>query len=740
MALKIWHKLTGPLAFYRGDPGTAADDQVDSQTLARLNELCAVAKAYLKHSQISTLRRAYEFGAQAHEGQHRVSGEPYIQHPLAVAKVLAEMHMDVQTLTAAILHDVLEDTPITKDQLVTEFGEDVANLVDGVSKLTQMEFESYAEAQAENFRKMLMAMTGDIRVILVKLADRLHNMRTLGALPLEKRRLIARETLDIYAPIANRLGINSVRLELEDLGFAALYPRRHSVILKEVKKVRGNRKELVDQILNTIERRLRLEKLSGEVHGREKHLYSIFKKMRTKKLSFTEVLDVYAFRLVVDSVDTAYRVLGVVHNLFKPVPGKFKDYIAIPKANGYQSLHTVLFGPYGVPMEVQIRTRQMNEIAEHGIAAHWLYKSGDSPTNTAQVRAHDWLKSILEMQRQAGNSEEFLENVKIDLFPDEIYVFTPKGDIIKLPRGATAVDLAYSVHTDIGNSCVAARINRRLIPLRTMLTSGQSVEIITAPGASPNPAWLNFVVTAKARTNIRHFLKNLQHDEARELGKRMLNRELERFSLTLDAVPAEQLRRTVQELKLADIDTLLEEIALGKRMAPIVTRYLLPATVEGHVSDPAVPVGVSAPLAIKGTEGMVVSFPKCCHPIPGDSILGYVSVGRGLVVHRQNCKNVGEFRNHPEKWVDVEWGTDTHGDFPAEIRIIVDNQRGALATIAATIAEEGANIELVEMTDRDDQYATLTLIVAVHDRLHLARVIKRVRSLAVVARIVRTRS
>ncbi len=697
-----------------------------------IEDLCRRAADYLKPAEVEDLRRACEYGAKAHAGQRRLSGEPYIHHPLAVAALLAGMRMDRDTLIASVLHDVLEDTPVLKDDLRKGFGENVATLVDGVSKLTQMEFESYAEAQAENFRKMLLAMTHDIRVILVKLADRLHNMRTVFALPPDKRRFVARETLDIYAPIAQRLGINSVRLELEDLGFAALYPKRHRVLSKAVQKARGHRKALVDQILRSIRRRLRQEGVCGGVSGREKHLYSIFKKMQAKKLPFSEVFDVYGFRIIAETPDAAYRTLGVIHQLFKPVPGKFKDYIAIPKANGYQSLHTVLFGPHGVPIEVQIRTEDMDAVAERGIAAHWQYKSGESASTSAHSKARDWLKGILEIQREAGNSEEFLENVKMDLFPDEVYVFTPKGDIIKLPRGATAVDLAYMVHTEVGNRAVATRIDRRLAPLSTVIANGQTVEIITAPGAAPSPAWLNFVVTAKARSHIRSFLKNLKRDEACDLGRRLLNRELERFGAALERVPARDLEAALAGLHLKETDALLEEIGLGKRPAPIVARYLIPAG-----TGEATPASSALPLAIKGTEGMVVSFPKCCYPIPGDAILGYVSTGRGIVIHRRTCKNVAEFKTHPEKWVDVEWGSDLHTEFPVAIRLEAINQRGALATIAAAVAKEDANIEYVGLSERTEGSAGLSLVVAVHDRRHLARVIRSVRTTKPVSRVVR---
>jgi len=628
---------------------------------------------------------------------------------------------------------VLEDTPVSKEDLTKKFGSEISGIVDGVSKLTHLEFENQAAKQAENFRKMMMAMSNNIRVILVKLADRTHNMRTLGALKTEKRRRIARETLDIYAPIAQRLGMNSTRLELEELSFSALYPNRYKVLANAVKKARGHRKEIVTKSRNLIKRRLRQEKLSGDVVGREKHVYSLYKKMRENHLSFSEVFDVYGFRIIVDSVDMCYRVLGSMHNLFKPVPGKFKDYIAIPKSNGYQSLHTVLFGPHGVPIEVQIRTREMNEVAEAGIAAHWLYKTGGA-ANNAHKRARDWLKRILEMQQQAGNSEEFLENVKVDLFPDEIYVFTPTGEIMELPRGATAVDFAYAIHSDIGDSCVTARINRRLAPLKAELETGQTVEIVTAPGAKPNPAWLNFVVTAKARSQIRHFLKNLKDDEARILGRRMLNRELERYEIELDQIPKRTLTNALKEFGLKKIDSLLVQIGLGNRLATIVAQHLVPEDSKniGKISSD------SSPLSIKGTEGMVLTFPKCCYPLPGDEILAYLSAGRGIVIHRKSCKNLAEFRNHPEKWVDVEWENKIEGEYKAEIKIENSNQRGALATIATEIAKKNASIEDVSMSEGEGKYVGITFVITVRDRHHLAQVIKALRPLKSVSKVYRT--
>ncbi len=706
----------------------------------RVNDLTNMVSAYLEPQQIDRVFQAYQFSAKAHEGQQRISGEPYIHHPLEVARILGEMHMDHQTLMAAILHDVIEDTPTAKEEIRKKFGKSVAELVDGVSKLTKVKFESVEEAQAQNFRKMLMAMSNDIRVILVKLADRLHNMRTLGSLRYEKRMRISRETLEIYVPIAQRLGLNSIRLELEELGFLTMYPMRHRILTEQVSKARGNRKEVITKIRNALRRRMRQEKLPVEIQGREKHLYGIYEKMRRNKLTFNEVYDVYAFRILVEDVDNCYRALGVVHNLYKPVPGKFKDYIAIPKTNGYQSLHTVLFGPYGVNIEVQIRTKEMNDVAEAGIAAHWQYKSGkkSGDRSGAHRKAREWLQSIMEMQQTAGNPQEFLDNVKVDLFPDAVYLFTPKGKIIELPKGATAVDFAYAIHTDVGNSCTGARINRRLAPLGTRLFSGQSVEIITSPNAKPNPGWLKFVTTAKARTSIRHYLKNLKDDEAISLGLRLLNRELDVFGYRYDQIQPSKLEEVLNEYHLQDNQSLLTEIGLGNRIAPLIARRLIDSEsksnrlVNGNNEDSA-----SEPFVIKGTEGMVVHFPKCCYPIPGDPITGFSSAGRGIIIHNLFCKNVAEFRNQPEKWIDVQWEEEIGRDFTTTIRMYATNQRGVLATVAAAISEQEANIINVDIEDKDDRDTLLAFEIEVKDRQHLAQVIKRIRRIKHISHISR---
>ncbi len=689
---------------------------------------------YLGSDQVNLVRRAYFYAEQAHDGQRRRSGEAYVTHPLAVACILADMHMDHQSLMAAMLHDVIEDTGIAKEALHAQFGESVAELVDGVSKLTQMNFETKAEAQAENFQKMAMAMARDIRVILVKLADRLHNMRTLEVLSGEKRRRIAKETLEIYAPIANRLGMHSMRVEFEDLGFKAMHPMRAERIRAAVRRARGNRKELVNKIEESLVHCLARDGLEGEVLGREKHLYGIYQKMRGKRRAFNEIMDVYAFRIIVDKVDTCYRVLGAVHNLYKPLPGRFKDYIAIPKANGYQSLHTTLFGMHGVPIEIQIRTREMEEMANNGIAAHWLYKSNDEdqPKGT-HARARQWVKGVLEMQQRAGNSLEFIESVKIDLFPDEVYVFTPKGRIMELPKGSTAVDFAYAVHTDVGNTCIACRINRRLAPLSQALESGSTVEIVSAPGARPNPAWLNFVVTGKARTHIRHALKLQRRSESISLGERLLNKVLTGFETHIDKLTPERIQAVLGEYRLDVIEDLLEDIGLGNRMAYVVARRLLS---EGNDSLP----NAEGPLAIRGTEGLVLSYAKCCTPIPGDPIVGHLSAGKGMVVHLDSCRNIGEIRHNPEKCIQLSWAKDVVGEFNVELRIELEHQRGLIALLAGSVNAADGNIEKISMDERDGRISIVQLVVSVHDRIHLARVIKKLRALAGVIRITRARA
>jgi guanosine-3',5'-bis(diphosphate) 3'-pyrophosphohydrolase len=648
--------------------------------------------------------------------------------------------MDHQSLMAAMLHDVIEDTGVSKTAIKSQFGDTVADMVDGVSKLNKITFSTHAEAQAENFQKMALAMARDLRVILVKLADRLHNMRTLDVLSPEKRRRIARETLDIYAPIANRLGMNAVRVEFEELGFAALHPMRARRLDAAVKSVRGNRKEIVKQIQSAIEACLAREGLPGRTIGREKHLYSIYEKMRSKRKPFSEIMDVYAFRIVVDSVDTCYRVLGAVHNLFKPVPGRFKDYIAIPKANGYQSLHTTLFGLHGVPIEIQIRTEEMEAMANNGIAAHWLYKSSDDISANAHTRARQWVNGLLEMQQNAGNSLEFIENVKIDLFPDEIYVFTPKGRIMELPAGSTAVDFAYAVHTDVGNACVACRISRRLAPLSEPLESGQTVEIITSPGAQPNPAWLSFVVSGKARSNIRHYLKNQRQSESIALGRRLLNKILAGFGTQIEKLSPDEIKSALEQLNVTELDTLLSDIGLGNRMAHMVAQKMMPATNAPDSAKSGSRVNKQTSLTIRGSEGMVMTYAKCCYPIPGDPIVAHISSGRGMVIHTETCNNIGEFRNSPEKIVPVRWDPDVDGEFAVELRVEIENERGIIAKLATAITSKEANIERISTVERDARFSIVNLLLNVRNRIHLARVMKHIRLIKPVSRVARVKS
>ncbi len=694
---------------------------------------------YLGKDQVNNVRRAYYYAEQAHEGQCRRSGDAYVTHPLAVASILSEMHMDHQSLMAAMLHDVIEDTGITKTAIKSQFGNTVADLVDGVSKLNKITFSSRAEARAENFQKMAMAMAKDLRVILVKIADRLHNMRTLEVLTPEKRRRIAKETLDIYAPIANRLGMNNVRVEFEELGFAALCPMRSRRISAAVKRIHGNRKEIVSQIQTSLEACLEREGLPGRTIGREKHLYSIYEKMRSKRKSFSEIMDVYAFRIIVDRVDTCYRVLGAVHSLYKPVPGRFKDYIAIPKANGYQSLHTTLFGMHGVPIEIQIRTEEMEAMANNGIASHWLYKSSDDLPSNAHIRAREWVNGLLELQKHAGNSLEFIENVKIDLFPDEIYVFTPKGMIFELPAGSTAVDFAYAIHTDVGNSCVACRISRRLAPLSEPLQSGQTVEIISAPGTQPNPAWLSFVVTGKARSNIRHYLKNQKHSESVVLGRRLLNKALASFGSDLDSVSKDNIDAVLNQINLKALDQLLEEIGLGNRMS-----YMIAQRLAAHSNVAPLEIDSESEqqgtLAIRGSEGMVMNYAKCCHPIPGDPIVGHISSGRGMVIHTDDCNNIADIRDNPDKCVAVSWDPDVEGEFSVELRVELENLRGIIATLATTITGTEANIEKISTVERDARFSIVNLSLNVRNRVHLARVMKRVRLIKPVTKVTRVKS
>jgi RelA/SpoT family (p)ppGpp synthetase len=689
---------------------------------------------YLKPSDIGRIEEAYQFSDAAHHGQFRLSGDPYISHPLAVAEIVADWQLDTQAVMAALLHDVMEDTRTSKQQLTERFGKPVAELVDGLSKLDKIEFQSQADAQAENFRKMLLAMARDVRVILIKLADRLHNMRTLAAVRPETRKRVARETLEIYAPIANRLGLDDLYRELQDLAFANLYPGRYKVLAKAIKAARGNRREVVNKILKALKERLQSSQIDAQITGREKQIFSIYNKMQEKHLSFSQVLDIYGFRVIVKDVPACYLALGALHSLYKPVPGKFKDYIAIPKVNGYQSLHTTLIGPYGMPVEVQIRTEAMNRLADAGVASHWLYKS-DAEINEVQQRTHKWLQSLLDIQHASGDPAEFLEHIKVDLFPDEVYVFTPKGKIMGLPRGATAVDFAYAVHTDIGNRCAAARINYELAPLRTELKNGDRVEIITAAHADPNPGWLSYVKTGKARSQIRHFLKTMQYEEAAALGERMLSQAVRALGAKSAEATAERWERLVRDLGAKSRQEVVADIGLGKRLAAIVARKLL-SLAESDAPEARVPAGS---IVIHGSEGLAVQFARCCNPIPGDPIIGFIKKGQGLVVHTHDCPTAAKSRGDPEKWLDVEWAPKTDKMFDVGIRVTVVNQRGVLAKVAAAIAEGGSNIDNVSMDEERNLYTTMHFTLQVANRMHLARVLRSLRRVGEVVRIARVK-
>ena len=712
--------------------------------MAPISDLCAKAREYLEPRQVEDIYRAYLLGAEAHRGQLRATGDPYITHPVEVAGILVGMRLDTESVIAAILHDVLEDTPVGKERIARDFGKEVAGLVDGVTKLSQIKVSSRVVVQAENYRKMLLAMTDDVRVMLVKLADRVHNMRTIDALESGRRRRIARETLEIYAPIAIRLGLNQLKEELEDRGFKALYPHRYQVIQNELRRTRGNRKRAVKNVQTAIRRRLRQEGMQARVLGREKHIYSVYRKMRDKRLPLAQVLDVYGVRVLVESVDLCYRVLGTVHNLYKPRPGRFKDYIAIPKANGYQSLHTVLFGPRGLPIEVQIRSHEMHEIAESGIAAHVVYKDGNPRASVAHRRARTWMREILEMQKTAGDPVEFIEHVKVDLFPDTVFVFTPAGEIKELARGSTPVDFAYAVHTDIGNTCQAARIDGRDSSLRTPLATGQTVEIVTSRKARPDPTWINFVVTGKAQANIRNYLKKLHRDEAIDLGRRLLDQALRREDLSLRRLRRVGEWEILDEFRLDNREALFADIGLGRRAAGLVakrlaasTRDTVPAEAGEDDGSPARPNGRDedqVPIFIAGTEGMVVNLGKCCRPIPGDPIVGFLSSGRGLVVHTGSCGNLPDL-DAKHECIDVDWAPRVVREFPVDVRIEVENRKGVLATVAAAISGLDVNIDAVGIVDRDGVNSQLAFTIEVNDRKHLAQVFRRVRNIPLVRRI-----
>ncbi len=729
---------------------TATPEQPRKLDVVSIAKLTATLSAYLKKNELKDVKAAFHFSDEAHLGQYRQSGEPYITHPVAVAEICADWKLDAQSIMAALLHDVMEDQGVTKTELAERFGPKVAELVDGLSKLDKMEFRNREEAQAENFRKMLLAMARDVRVILVKLADRLHNMRTLGAVPTEKRRRVARETLDIYAPIAHRLGLNNTFRELQDLSFANFNPRRYATLEKAVKAARGNRREVVGKILESVQRSLSDAKIVADVNGREKTIFSIYQKMRDKQLSFSQVLDVYGFRVVVEQPLECYMCVGALHALYKPVPGKFKDYIAIPKVNGYQSLHTTLVGPFGTPIEFQIRTRKMHEIAESGVAAHWLYKNGSADLNDVQKRAHQWLSSLLDIQSEAGDSTEFLEQVKIDLFPDAVYVFTPKSRIMPLPRGATALDFAYGVHSDLGNQCVAVKINNELLPLRTELKSGDIVEVITAPYSKPNPAWLGFVRTGKARAAIRHYLKTMRFNESVQLGERLVDQALKGYRLSLTDVTPEIWEKLSLWTGNRNRQELFADIGLGRDVAAVMAKRL-EVLMSGREGDPADGLtdedvhhqggAGGAAVVITGTEGMSVQLSSCCRPIPGDAIMGYIGIGLGMAIHTADCRVAQRIhRRDPERWIDVAWAPQPGRLFDVGVKVLVKSAKGVFARVAGDITSADANIVHVAMDENIAQEITeLRFIIQVSDRVHLAHVMRRTRGNPDVVRIGRER-
>ena len=715
-------------------------ENVELPQTALLAELMSVLSEYLSQEQLDQVHQAYQVASEAHAGQYRLSGEDYICHPVSVALILSHMKMDVDCIMAAIMHDLLEDTDTTYEELASLFNDDVAGLVDAVSKLTKINFKTREEAQAENMRKMFLAMAKDLRVIIIKLADRLHNMRTIKVMKPASRRRIAKETLDIYAPIAHRLGMHEFRLELEDLSFEAMFPRRRAIINKSIKKARGNRKEVVDKVEKLLVEKFLDTDFPGVIYGREKNLYSVYRKMKRQNIPFNEVFDVYAFRVIVETIEQCYQALGLLHNLFKPVPGRFKDYIALPKTNGYQSLHTVLVGPFGVPIELQIRTLEMDRLAESGIAAHWLYKTTDV-AHDAKVRAHEWLRNLLETQKGSDDSFEFIDALKVDLFPTEIFVFSPKGKIVKLPKGSTAVDFAFAVHTDIGMACAGVKINRIMEPLHTVLRNGQTIEIMTSDFAVCNPNWLNFVVTNKARHAIRNHLKEFKERDAIRLGGQLLNAEFKSVGLNFDDVDPEQLQKFLSEQQIGSLDALLMDLGFGNRMPLLVAQHLIAAAGdEDSFIDIAKGKQATATLNIHGADGMLINLGTCCRPIPGDKIIGFFNPGRGVVVHRVHCKNTREYKRKHKNWLSVQWANIVEGEFSSDIGLELKNERGVLAEIASILSSYDCNIENIKIASRSADASSDVFTITVRDRKHLARVMRRLHALASVIKIARIRN
>lgn len=703
-------------------------------SVALFDSLKKELRDYLNKEEIKQIRKSFELAEAAHEGQFRHSGEPYITHPVAVAKILAKMRLDSQTIMAAIMHDVLEDTPIKKSQLAIEFGDGVAELVDGVSNLTKIKFKTKAEAQAEYFCKMVFAMAKDIRVILVKLADRTHNISTLQPLRPDKRRRIAKETLEIYAPIANRLGMNAFRLQFQEQCFEAMYPMRNKVLRRALISLYKRKHKYLSEITQSIKKQLKKERIQAETDIKKKNTYTIYQKMRAENLSFADASNGFTVRILVNSLDECYRTLGVVHNLYKPVPGTFKDYIAIPKDNGYQSLHSTLFGPLGFPIEVQIRTKQMDLMAENGIVSHWMGDRSEFDEKAVRMQAQGWAKSLLEMQKNTANSLEFIDSVKNDLLPDKVYIFTPHGRIVELLSGSTVIDFAYAVHTDIGNTCIAAKIDRQLAPLSTVLRSGQTVQVVTAPGARPNPAWLNYVLTGKAKASIRNYLKNQRQSEAITFGKRLLERALKRYDVPYNKLPKDSIKNLVDKFNLHDEDELFQEIGLGQRAALLIAYHLVNDNIEIQSNLK----GNGQPLLIKGTEGVVITFAQCCSPIPGDPIVGILQAGRGVIIHREECQS-NEVKNLVfDDRILVQWEENIEGLFQVGIDVSLINKPGTFAELATIISQMGSNIESINTQGLESDNSHFSLIVAIKDRKHLAKIIRRISSMKMVSNIART--
>jgi len=708
----------------------SADEMLQKKPPKLLKQLISELD-YLDESDFETISKAYAYSSIAHEHQSRKTGEPYIIHPVAVASILGELHLDAAAISAGLLHDVLEDTKIDERLLREEFGEEIFILVDGVSKLDKLEGEGIKENQAESFRKMMLAMVQDIRVIIIKLSDRLHNMRTIYALDPHKQMKKSKETLEIFAPIANRLGIYNIRRELEKEGFKYGYPYRHKIISYYLKKRLGNQKKILKQISKRISKRLEGENIRFKIVAREKELFSVYEKMKRRHLPLEQIIDVYGLRIIVDEPKECYQALGLVHELYKPIMGKFKDYIAIPRVNGYQSIHTSLLGPNGTPIEIQIRTLEMDRVAENGIAAHWKYKATNPADNKAQSKAREWLATIQEIQG-SSHPEEFLESVKVDLYPDKVYVFSPSGDIFRLPSKSTCVDFAYAVHTDVGNSCIGAKINRVQVPLRSVVESGQTVEIITSRYANPDPSWLSFVTTAKARHNLRSYLRDLNVEQTMVLGKRLFGNALDTLGKKQRTIKSKQIKRLLELLNYKDMNELYQGIGAGDRNPLLMAQMML------GEDEIITQTKSRAPILIKGTEGVSIEFAKCCMPIPGDTIIGHLSKVRGFVIHRRKCRHTNSFQKDRSRWIGAEWSKSITQTLPSELLVNAKHKPGALAAIAAKLAERGCNIEQVTVIkEHEDDTTDFSFQFQVADRIELADVIRDVRSIGIVESVSR---